>query len=216
MVTRRWALLSIPGLLGAIAVATAGAPNLRRVRLSQLDVTNGPLEEIGGNKLRVSVDRLRAVLKDREPGQRIAELRFTYLGPTAGRPLQSGELRRQIGLKLLARDACNLLYVMWRIEPEPKLVVSVKSNFVGTTSAECGGDGYLTIRPRRARDVGAPAVGTPHVLRAELRGSELRVYVDGALAWEGPLGHYIEGLAGPAGLRSDNGRFELQLYADEP
>ena len=37
-----------------------------------------------------------------------------------------GELRRQFGLKLRAQDACNLVYVMWRIEPASKLVVSIK------------------------------------------------------------------------------------------
>ena len=30
--------------------------------------------------------------------------------------------------KLRAEDACNLVYVMWRIEPQSRLVVSVKRN----------------------------------------------------------------------------------------
>ena len=211
---RWWPLAVVPGLLGLIAIATASAPSLHRVRLSQLDVTEGVLQEISGQRLRISGDRMRAVVK--VPGQRTAELRFTYLGPTAGKPLLSGELRRQIGLKLLARDTCNLLYVMWRIEPEAKLVVSVKSNLGSSTHDQCQADGYRTIRPRHSRDLAAPAIGTLHALRAELNGAELRVYADGTLVWEGIVGPHVVGLDGPAGMRSDNGRFELQLFTDEP
>jgi hypothetical protein len=57
------------------------------------------------------------------------EAHFTFLGSTGNEArLGSGELRCQFGLKLRAQDACNLDYAMWRIEPESKLVVSVKSN----------------------------------------------------------------------------------------
>jgi hypothetical protein len=211
---RWWPLAVVPGLIGLIAIATASAPTLRRVRLSQMEVTEGVLQEVSGQRLRITGDRMRAVLK--EPGQHVAELRFTYLGPTAGRPLQSGELRRQIGLKLLARDTCNVLYVMWRIEPEAKLVVSVKSNIGSSTHDECQADGYRTIRPRRSRDLAAPAIGALRVLRAELSGPDLRVYADGTLVWEGTVGPHVIGLDGPAGMRSDNGRFELQLFTDDP
>ena len=62
-------------------------------------------------------------------------------------PLASGEMRRQFGLKLRAEDACNLVYAMWRIEPESKLVVSVKSNPGQHTSAQCGNRGYQNIKP---------------------------------------------------------------------
>ena len=58
-----------------------------------------------------------------------AEARFKYLGPTSQEArLGSGESRRQFGLRLRAQDPCNLVYAMWRIEPEPMLVVSVKRN----------------------------------------------------------------------------------------
>ena len=42
---------------------------------------------------------------------------------------------------------------MWRIEPESKLVVSVKSNPGQHTSAECGNRGYRNIKPRRSTPV---------------------------------------------------------------
>jgi hypothetical protein len=211
---RWWPLGVIPGVLGVIAIATASAPTLHRVKLSQLDVTEGELVEMSGHRLRINGDRMRAVA--REPGQHIAELRFTYLGPTSGKPLLSGELRRQIGVKLLARDTCNVLYVMWRIEPEPKLSVQVKSNIVFSSHEDCLNHGYVNIKPRRSRSLEAPEIGKQHILRAELSGSELRVYADGTLVWEGGLGSHLVGLEGPAGMRSDNGRFDLQLYVDDP
>ncbi len=78
------------------------------------------------------------------------EVHFTYLGSTGNEArLGSGELRRQFGLKLRAQDACNLVYAMWRIEPESKLVVSIKSNPGQHTSAECGNRGYRNIKPQR-------------------------------------------------------------------
>jgi hypothetical protein len=44
------------------------------------------------------------------------------------KPLASGELRRQIGLKLQAEDTCNLIYAIWHIEPDAMVAVSVKRN----------------------------------------------------------------------------------------
>jgi len=75
------------------------------------------------------------------------------------RGLGSGELRHQFGLKLRAQDACNLVYAMWRIEPESKLVVSVKTNPGEHSSAECGNRGYQNIKPRRSSPVPKPASG---------------------------------------------------------
>jgi hypothetical protein len=49
---------------------------------------------------------------------------------------------------LRAEDACNLVYLMWRIEPESRLVVSVKRNPGQHASAECGNRGYQNVKPR--------------------------------------------------------------------
>jgi hypothetical protein len=56
-------------------------------------------------------------------------------------------MRRQFGLKLRAQDPCNLVYAIWRIDPESKLVVSVKRNPNARNSAECGNHGYENIKP---------------------------------------------------------------------
>jgi hypothetical protein len=89
--------------------------------------------------------------------------------------LGSGELRRQFGLKLRAQDACNLVYAMWRIVPQSKLVVSVKSNPGQHSSAECGNRGYRNIKPRRSIPVPILRSGDAHDLRAEMNGEEMKV-----------------------------------------
>src|SRR5215471_12265399 len=82
-------------------------------------VTEGVLEELKDSRLSVKVPKMRAVVAASTTP--VAEARLTYLGPTsADAPLASGEMRRQFGLKLRAQDGCNLIYVMWRIEPESK------------------------------------------------------------------------------------------------
>ncbi|HYH94856.1 MAG TPA: hypothetical protein VD972_02720, partial [Hyalangium sp.] len=107
-------------------------------------------------------------------------------------------------------------YVMWRLAPKPGLVVSVKSNPGQHTSTACGNQGYATVRPHRRKPVPPIAPGVSHVLRAELEGQRLRVRVDGTLVWEGELPPEALAFQGPIGLRTDNGRFELELFARLP
>jgi hypothetical protein len=135
-----------------------------------------------------------------------AELRFTFGGTAAtSRALANGQDRRQLGLKLRAQDGCNVIYVMWRLDPKPKLEVSVKRNPGKRTHEECGADGYTKVKPsHRAAPVPALAAGEAHVLRAEIAGDELYAWIDGTLAWQGRLPAEAHDLAGPAGLRTDN------------
>ncbi|MEO6772928.1 MAG: hypothetical protein ABI467_07880 [Kofleriaceae bacterium] len=135
-----------------------------------------------------------------------AQLAFTFRGdaPTA-RALANGQDRRQVGLKLRAQDGCNVVYVMWRLDPRPKLEVSVKRNAGKRTHEECGADGYTKVKPsHRAAPVPALVAGASHTLRAEIVGDELFAWIDGALAWQGRLPDEARALVGPAGLRTDN------------
>ena len=118
-----------------------------------------------------------------------------------------------LDLKLQAEDGCNLLYAMWRIAPKPGLVVSLKRNPGMHSSGDCGNGGYTNLKPRRGTRVPAFLPGERHAIRAEQRGEELRVLVDGAPAWEGTLPPDALSLRGPSGFRSDNGRFDLELFA---
>jgi hypothetical protein len=148
-----------------------------------------------------------------------ASLAFVFHGDTAAsRALASGEVRRQLGLKLRAQDGCNLLYVMWQLAPAPALVVSLKRNPGMRTHRECGARGYTLLAPAPLAGAALAPVpplsaGDAHALHAELTRDELLAWIDGALVWRGPLPAAARDLAGPAGLRSDNVRFNLVSFS---
>jgi hypothetical protein len=130
--------------------------------------------------------------------------------------LASGELRRQFGFKLRAANTCNVVYVMWHIEPDAKLAVSVKSNPHQVRHAECDAHGYRSLKARQQSPVPVLRTGEWHRLRASLDGEMLTVFVEKELVWQGPIG--ADGMAfdGPVGMRSDNGRFEVELFQSAP
>jgi len=198
-------------LVSARPEATQPQTPGRPEAMTRLEVTEGHLAPLSGGRLRIEEPKVRAVAATGGT-PRVVELRFTYLGPTRQQQaLRSGEQRRQVGLKLRARDGCNVVYVMWRLAPAPGLVVSVKSNPGLSRSADCGNHGYATVKPTTRALLPDLQPGEPHTLRAELQGERLNVSVDGAPVWEGTLPAEALAFDGPPGLRSDNGRFEVQL-----
>jgi hypothetical protein len=209
-----FSMVSLSSLFYGLVPAKALAPAWFSVRRSSLCVTEGMIEEAAGNRLSVDAPEMRAYVT-RWTAQAI-EARFTYLGPTAGKvPLGSGEIRRQFGLKLRAQDGCNLVYAMWRFEPESKLVVSVKSNPSEHTSAECGNRGYRNIKAQKASPLPHLHPGETHTLRAELKAAQMAVFVDNTPVWEGNFGSEALSFNGPVGIRSDNARLELEVRARE-
>ena len=171
------ATVSFIGLLAIISNAVpvqsatplSNERSLTRVERAPMCVTNGTIEARDGGLLSIETPSSRAVV----PGalQQIAEIRFRYLGPSAeSKVLASGELRRQIGLKLRAQDSCNVIYAMWHIEPDSKFVVLIKRNPGMRTHKECGANGYKTVVADRMVPVKRVQVGELHSLRAELRG----------------------------------------------
>jgi hypothetical protein len=188
---------------------------LTPVSKANLCVTEGAIEELPGQRLSVNVAKMRAYVNAYT--QPLAEVRFTYLGGTPNEaPLASGEMRRQFGLKLRAQDACNLVYAMWRIEPESKLVVSVKSNPGQHSSAQCGNRGYQNIKPNRSKQLPTLHPGDTHTLRAEMNGADVRVFADGSLVWEGSVGPDTLAFDGPVGIRTDNARLQINLETGPP
>jgi hypothetical protein len=182
---------------------------------SKLCITEGQISQLSGNKLSVSVPKMRAFVTD--PILQEAEARFRYLGSSKQSvPLASGEMRRQIGLKLRAANGCNLVYAMWRIEPKAELVVSVKNNPGMTSSSECDAHGYQDVKPAHAGLLPKIKSGSSHSLRAIMDGSTMRVYADQKLVWEGDVGASALTFDGPVGIRTDNGRFEFELFAAKP
>lgn len=143
-----------------------------------------------------------------------ASLTFTYRGETEHqRALSSGQDRRQLGLKLRAANGCNLVYVMWRLDPKPKLDVSVKYNPGMATHQQCGAGGYRKVAPVEHIAVPSLVAGGPHTLRAEIDGDQLTTWIDDQPAWRGTLPDHARKLSGPAGLRSDNLAFDLVAFS---
>jgi hypothetical protein len=198
-----------PKTLRPSAHVDPGRP-LEWVKTETLCVTKGKLASA-----RVEVPTFRAVALDR--GGDGAAAKFVVHGATATeRALASGQERRQIGLKLRAENGCNLVYVMWRLDPRPQIDVSVKRNVGQKTAKECGAEGYTKVRPTAAltaTELPRLDDNTEHELRAEINGDRLVAWVDGRVAWIGSLPETARTLAGPAGVRSDNLDFELRGLA---
>jgi hypothetical protein len=193
--------------------ASSSGPTLVPVARDRLCVTEGTIDDASDGLLAVNSDKMRAYAD--QVYADTAELSFVYRGATSTTSaLASGQVRRQIGLKLRAADACNLVYAMWRIDPQSKLVVSVKTNRGQRTSAECGNRGYRNITPQLERAIPRVLNGDRHHLRAALNGQTLQVWADGQTVWQGNLGADADGLRGPVGVRSDNSRLEFALAVD--
>jgi hypothetical protein len=189
--------------------ASPGAPvTLHAVAHEELCVTKGAIANAT-----ITQPTVRAFARGTSGDA--AQISFKYTGDSEGeRALESGELRRQVGLKLRAADSCNVVYVMWRISPKPGLAVQVKSNPGMHRHEECGANGYTKVKPTTKAVVPALEVGSSHVLRAEIRGDELTAWVDGEVAWQGRLPDEARALSGPVGLRTDNVKIEaLALQA---
>lgn len=146
-----------------------------------------------------------------------ASIEFTFQGDTdTSRNLATSKARRQLGLKLRAADSCNVVYVMWRLDPKPMLDVSVKSNPGKRTHEDCGAHGYKKVKPAKNRRVPALVPRGTHTLRAEIVGDELVAWIDNTVAWRGTLPTSARTLTGPAGLRSDNLAYDLVSFSAAP
>jgi len=192
---------------------TLDAQSLIAADPADLVSVSGRITKTGPTSFSIRSQSVRMDL-GREP-RGAAQIDFVYRGPGAhDEPLASGELRRQIGLKLRARDTCNVVYVMWHIEPSQGLHVSVKSNAGQNQHAQCGDRGYVNVTPTSIpTEIAAIRVGERHTLRAAIVGDELHVVADGVLSWVGRLPPQAFNFDGPAGIRSDNADFDAQLRA---
>jgi hypothetical protein len=204
-------------ICGSCAAVQSAPASLERIDRKSLCVTNGTVSELPNAQLAIETPSSRAVVggsADKTADQ-AAEIRFRYMGPTQStKPLASGELRRQIGLKLRAQDTCNLIYAMWHIEPDAVVAVSIKRNVGMRTHEQCGAGGYINIKAQKRIDLPPIRPGETHALRAELHGNLLTVTADGKTAWQGGLGNELQFPKGRAGFRTDNARFEFEFYAD--
>jgi hypothetical protein len=163
---------------------------------------------------RVEVPTFRAVAPGY--GGDAASIRFVAQGSSATlRALASGQQRRQLGVKLRAQDGCNLVYVMWRLDPAAKLEVSVKRNPGARTASDCGAGGYTKLKGTRAEPPPTLEDGAEHELRAEIAGGAITTWIDDRVVWRGELPAAARELSGPAGVRSDNLAFDISAVAVE-
>jgi hypothetical protein len=217
----RPSIARVAGPEAPASVGVAGRPPpssevLAPVGFADLVVTSGEVKPRGPLALEITGATTRAVVGS-EPRPAI-EASFVYEGPsTQDIPLASGELRRQVGLKLRARDTCNVVYVMWHIEPTSGIHVAVKTSPGQSRHEECGDRGYVKVTPSEwTRDLRPIRAGERRTLSASIEGTSLRVNVDGALAWTGTLPSEAFAFDGPAGIRTDNGAFSMELRAATP
>ncbi len=208
-------VLFVPVLVLVGLFSSGGSDlGLFHVRRDILCVTEGAIGQTHDQQLSVDTPKMRAYVT--AWSSQTIEAQFIYLGSTGNEArLGSGELRRQFGLKLRAQDPCNLVYAMWRIEPESRLVVSVKANPGQHTSGECGNRGYRNIKPIRSTQVPLLRPGDSHILRAEMNGEQLRVWADKSVVWEGTVGPEALQIDGPVGIRSDNAKLVIELQVGE-
>ncbi|NVB84260.1 MAG: hypothetical protein HOV81_38140 [Kofleriaceae bacterium] len=191
-------------VMAAKPTSTVPQIALHDIAPASLCITRG---ELAGTRVEVPTFRATALGE----GGDAAAIRFSVVGDTARkRALASGAERRQLGLKLRAVDGCNLLYVMWRLDPKPGLEVALKRNPGSRTHGECGAHGYTKLKPIRREKLPALVNGATHELRAEIAGDAILAWVDDKLVWRGELPVAARDLSGPAGLRSDNLAFELE------
>jgi hypothetical protein len=199
-------------VIGASSIGVASTATVlpHLVSRSDLCVTEGAIDAVpASSRFTVDSSKMRAYVN---ANAQSIEARFTYLGATPHDvSLGSGTMRRQFGLKLHAQDACNLVYAMWRIEPESKLVVSIKENPGQHTSAECGNRGYRNIRPQRSAPIPTLRSGDVHTIRAETTPTAMNVFVDERLAWQGLLGTDVQKWDDRVGIRSDNTHVQFDL-----
>jgi len=152
--------------------------------------------------LSISHPSVRAIVEGSEGHE--LWMSYKYNGPTEDKiPLKSGQYRHQVGIKLQALDGDNVLYAMWRWEPDsPRIWTTTKVNgqYIPPTST------YLNV------DVPAPTPGERYIMSARQDGRIIRVWWQGVIAWVGEIAESAMLIRGPAGIRTDNASIgELSL-----
>jgi hypothetical protein len=190
---------------------------LTQVNFSDLNITSGAITELEPTNLSINEPVTRATLKT--CNAQVACVQFRHLGPTS-RIVQSGNGQEfhQIGLKLRSLNPCNLIYVMWRIKPQPKLIILLKRNPERSTSAECGNRGYTTLAEIPFQPF---LVGQFNELMACVQThpdgqGEVRCWVNWQEVLQAPVSSdVLQAVNGPPGIRTDNGQYHLRfLTAD--
>lgn len=197
------------GFALAVFQLGAGAQLATPVIPAQVCVTNGEVSRQDDGVFTIESPSSRAVVKSSDAN--FGAIEFEYLGPTPEvAPLTSGPVVHQLGLKLHARDSCNVVYVMWNTDRNNGIQISTKSNPTKSTNAQCGVAGYKMIYESKPGEIPAFRVGEPRRLEAALKGRTLTVKIDGKDAWQGELAADAVAMPGYSGIRTDNVRVRFK------
>lgn len=198
-----------------LGLVSAAQPRERGIKPGDICVTNGALMKDSNGKFIVDTPSSRAVVTGANDSA--AAITFEYLGPASGETrLASGVVRRQLGIKLRAEDSCNVIYIMWGIEPQPGLIISMKVNEGKSTHSECGVKGYKLVPPTLDKPIAPIRVGEPRAMAANLDDmGKLTVRVDGEVAWEGQTFPAANTMYGYSGIRTDNVRMRFEWLGDD-
>jgi hypothetical protein len=203
------------GLAVAVNGQTSRATRVH-VSLADLCVSEGAIRDLPAHGLSVTVPDVHATLNRQTPQD--LEARFVYLGPTAATDTANGKGHHQFGFELFAQDACNLVYVMWRLEPESSIAVLVKNNPDKHVHSACGKGGTTSVAAELALALPAVRAGEriSHTLHAEVSGATLSVFADEVLVWRGTLPADVLRTPGPVGIHCDNAKLEIVLTVAPP
>ncbi|HMO46731.1 MAG TPA: hypothetical protein PKB14_11960 [Rubrivivax sp.] len=203
------------GVVITIGQTAAVAQTAQAVTPQQVCVTNGVISTQRDQSFIVESPSSRAVVKPSDDN--FGAIEFEYLGPTTKEvPLDSGRMVHQLGLKLHARDSCNVIYVMWSVEADTGFKVTTKTNPSKSTNRECGTDGYKMIYQSKPGDIPPVKIGEPRRLEASLRERTLTVKIDGNNVWQGEVGVDSAKAPGYSGIRTDNVRARFRWFATPP
>jgi hypothetical protein len=194
--------------------ANTGKAKVKRMKRPIAELKADLCVTTGAAKIGARVNRnaMRAVAKGTDGDA--AQIVFTYEGEAEDKKeLASGDVRRQIGLKLRAENGCNLIYVMWRLDPKPMVVAQIKVNPGAKDHKACGSNGYKWVKASEQTAPPTLVVGTKYTMRAEIESEELAVYIDDTPYWRGKLPDAVRDLQGPAGIRSDNLAYDLHAFS---
>lgn len=208
MKTRSFLTLAV-GLALALGQVPALAQSANTVDASQVCVTNGEIVKHSVDRFVIESPSSRAVVKSSDDD--FAAIEFEYLGPTStDAALASGRIVRQLGVKLHARDSCNVIYVMWNTDPSAGVQISTKINPTKSTHAQCGVKGYKLVYESKPGEIPAIRIGEPRRLEAALKDRTLTVKIDDKDVWRGDIGEDAVKSSGYSGIRTDNVRVRFK------
>ena len=180
--------------------------------LSNYRVTSGAVQPAGEGWYSVDTSNLRAWTGQMGTAQ--GALDFVWNGlPAVTKPLESGDMREQIALRL-GPNQMNEISMAWRMNSGGGIVVQMKYNpgISDPAPGQSNVTGYSTIQPSYYKAPAQLAQGQQHQIQYVTSGNQLEIYADGTLSWKGTLpAEAMAIMRGELNVRADNWRGNFAL-----